>query len=575
MVKYILSYSQPNRHVLDIEMIISDNTAPNLKLCLPIWRPGRYEEGNFAKNIITFHVFDKKGNKLNFHKTNSSEWLVDTYMQGEIHVKYSFYCAKLDAGSCWLDEEQLYVNPILCFLYVAGSENKPVKLELHVPKDYKVACALKVEKGNVIKAPDYHTMVDSPFIASPTLKHSTYKSNGITFHLWFQGEMTMDLDKIKRDFIAFTDEEIGMFGSFPAKEYHFFFQIMPMDFHHGVEHQASTVIAMGPSYELMNKLYDDFLGISSHELFHAWNVKNFRPKEMTPYNYAERNFSKLGYVYEGITTYYGNLVLLRSGVFDENRYFNALNDRIQKHYHNYGRFNQTVTDASYDTWLDGYVDGAPHRKTNIYTEGCVVALLLDLSIRMFTKDKHSLDDVMKRLYDGFGKNKNIGYSDSDFVKIVSDIAGCSFQNFFDAFVYGTQDTQPILEEVLSHIGCEISINQSKLYHENCLGFKLDADKTIPTLKIIAPNSPAEKAGLCKDDEIIGVNGWKIENNFDALCNEKKNVGITLNIFSKNKLKTIFIKETMDQYYGRYSVIPMIKPTKQQVTSYIKWSKSSN
>ena len=570
-MKYILSYSNPNQHYLDIEFVITGIHSKKILVNLPVWRPGRYEEGNFAKNIKGFEVVDQYGKSLKFIKPQNHQWEIETNGEKEIHIRYNYYCGKLDAGSCWLDEHQFYINPIHCFLYVEGWEDKPVTVELNIPKNYKVACALKVEKGNIIKAHDYHTIVDSPFIASAGLQHNSYLSNGIKFHIWFQGECYIDWDRLLKDFKDFTDEEIKMFGSFPSQEYHFLFQMMPYEFHHGVEHLYSTVIAMGPGYALNNTMYDDFLTISSHELFHAWNVKTIRPVEMMPYRYSEKNYSRLGYVYEGITTYYGNLILLRSKGFNEEQYFRTLNDRIQKHYHNYGRFNQSVGDASFDTWIDGYVDGVPHRKTNIYTEGCIIALLLDLTIRMFSNDLKSLDDVMRRLYLEASKKIYKGYSEEDLQKSIEAIAGCSYQNFFDSFVYGIMDTKPLLEEALNHIGAELLIVPSNHIFENYLGFKLDPDSHKPLIKIIAPNSPAEVSGLSKGDEIIAVNGWKIENNIDALFNEHYNKGITLSVFSQNKLRTINIKEEKENYYGRYFVIPQKKITKKQASSYRNWA----
>ncbi len=570
-MKYILSYTNPNQHYIDIEFLITGIHSKKLIVNLPIWRPGRYEEGNFAKNIKGFEVIDIYGKSLNFKKIQNHQWEIETNGEKEIHIRYSYYCGKLDAGSCWLDEHQLYINPIHCFLYVDGWEDKPLSVELNIPADYKVACALKVEKGNIIKAHDYHTIVDSPFIASPDLKHNSYQSNGIKFHLWFQGECSIEWERMLKDFKDFTDEEIKLFGGFPVKEYHFLFQMMPYEFHHGVEHTASTVIAMGPDFALNNNMYDDFLGISAHELFHAWNVKTIRPVEMMPYRYSEKNYSRLGFVYEGITTYYGNLVLYRSKGFDDGQYFKTLNDRMQKHYHNYGRFNQSVGDASFDTWIDGYVDGIPHRKTNIYTEGCIIALLLDLTIRMYSHDAKSLDDVMRKLYHDSSEKSYKGFSEQDFQRAVEAIAGCSYQNFFASFVYGTMDTQPLLEEAFNHIGFELSVKPSNHIYENFLGFKLDNDNNKPIIKIIAPNSPAELAGLSKDDEIIAVNGWRIENNLDALCHEHYNKGITLSVFSQNKLKSLNIKESKERFYGRYSVIPQKKVTKKQLASFAKWA----
>src|SRR5437762_8327636 len=177
---------------------------------------------------------------------------------------------------------------------------------------------------------------------------------------------------------------------------------------------------------MKEEFYVDFIGVVSHELFHVWNVKTIRPAEMTPYDYTKENYSRLGFVYEGVTTYYGDLFLVRSGVYSISQFFAELNVRIQKHFDNYGRFNLSVADSSFDTWLDGYTPGIPNRKTSIYDEGCLIALMTDLLIRRYTQNKKSLDDVMKTLYFDFAKLHH-GYAEHDYTKVVENTGERSFK----------------------------------------------------------------------------------------------------------------------------------------------------
>jgi predicted metalloprotease with PDZ domain len=180
---------------------------------------------------------------------------------------------------------------------------------------------------------------------------------------------------------------------------------------------------------MRKELYDELLGVSSHELFHTWNVKNIRPKEMLPYKYNTENYATTGYIYEGITTYYGDLMLYRSGIFSDADYFRTLTQQFQKHLDNHGRFNYSVAASSFDTWLDGYVPGVPNRKVSIYTEGCLLAFIADAQIRKQTLNNSSLDDVMSALYNDFGKN-NIGYTANDYQTIIENITGQNWNHFF-------------------------------------------------------------------------------------------------------------------------------------------------
>jgi predicted metalloprotease with PDZ domain len=200
----------------------------------------------------------------------------------------------------------------------------------------------------------------------------------------------------------------------PVDEYHFIFQIVPYKFYHGVEHKKSTVITIGPGYAINGgDVYEDVLGVSCHELFHLWNIKTIRPIEMLPYDYTKENYSRSGYVYEGFTTYYGDKILLSSDVFNEQQYFVTLQERLLKHFHNFGRFSLSVTDSSWETWLDGYLPGAPYRKTNIYDEGCLIAFMLDVLILKATGNTKSLRDVClsgERLQNSFNDSTCKGSS---------------------------------------------------------------------------------------------------------------------------------------------------------------------
>jgi predicted metalloprotease with PDZ domain len=204
-------------------------------------------------------------------------------------------------------------------MYTKDTMQEKCSVELGIPADWKICCSMPQE-DHVLRALDYHELVDSPFIASPSMQHDFYVVNDIKFHLWFQGEFKPDWDRLKTDFTKFTEKQLEHFKAFPTDEYHFIFQITPYTTYHGVEHKASTVIALGPTYDVMEELYTELLGVSSHELYHAWNIKSIRPKEMYPYDFSKENYSRLGFVCEGVTTYLGDQFLLKSGVFDLDQY---------------------------------------------------------------------------------------------------------------------------------------------------------------------------------------------------------------------------------------------------------------
>lgn len=569
---YILSYTNPRQHFIDVELIIENVKTEELELQLPSWRPGRYELQNFAKNIQKWAAKTTKGEDLNFRKTSKDRWLVQTNGNNKIHIHYNYYAAQLDAGACWLDETQIYVNPIHLCIYMPERINEKCSLELKVPSEYKIATSLE-QKNNVLTAADYHELADSPFIAAADLIHFDYEAGGIVFNLWIKGECKPDKEKIIRDFTAYSKTQLEMFGSAPFKEFHFLYQILPYRIYHGVEHISSTVIALGPGHNLMKPdIYEDFLGVSSHELFHAWNVKAVRPVEMTPYKYDVENYNRLGFVTEGVTTYYGDLHLLRSKVFNPDEYIKDLVKNVQKHFDNFGRFNLSVADSSYDTWLDGYVEGIPNRKSSIYTEGCLCSFMLDILIMEQTNNSRSLDDVMRKLYE---KHSAQGYSEEDYKVIAEETAGISLDNFFNSFVYGVTDYEPLLLHSLDYIGCRLDKNQSPTYRERYFGIKSVNENGKAKIKSVAPGSPGFFAGLTRDDEIITVNRIKVENNFSDLLESGGEEEIQIGFFSLGQLKNTKIRKSKEEFYPFIFIKQIEKPTAQQQEAFNKWAYRGN
>lgn len=570
---YKVSAPHPTNHFLSIELMLEVRDETEMLLRLPAWRPGRYEIGNFAKNVKGFEVKDQSGAPLAFRKISKDTWEVKMNGAKSVSIRYSYYAAKLDAGSCWVDEEQIYINPIHCLLYVENRLHELCQLELLVPSSYKVATSLK-EKGRLkFFAEDYHELVDSPLIASSGLHYANYTSEGVPFHIWFQGNLSPNWKKILKDFQAFTDEQLRTMGSFPAPEYHFLIQVAPTKLYHGVEHLRSTVLALGPGHQLMDQpLYTDFVGVASHELFHAWNVKAIRPADMLPYDYTCENYSRLGFVYEGVTTYYGDYFLARCGVYSVDQFFIEIGNRLQKHFDNYGRFNLSVADSSFDTWLDGYVPGIPNRKTSIYDEGCLTAMMTDLLIRSKSQNKKSLDDVMKALYTDFAQ-ANIGYTEHDYMEIVNQMAGGSLIDFFMDYIYGTEDDEKFMNLCLNFVGCELQRSSNPKINERDFGFRIKQDGEKAIVTVIAPDSPADKAGLGIEDEIIAVNEMALKDNLDELLSQFTGNKVVVTIINPmKKLRDVVLSRNNKEYYPIYKLAKQNNPTPDAQRSFKAWLK---
>lgn len=552
MIRYSLSSPVPSSRYIRVEACFPIEDAKCLSLQLSSWRPGRYELGNFAKNIRGVKAVDSLGHPLQIQKVSKDCWRVENAPVGVITITYDYYSAQPDAGACWVDDELFYINPVHCILFDIDRMSLPVELTLDLPQDWQVASALKQSGRHTLLARDIHHLVDSPVMASRALRHRTYSVDEYQFHIWMHGESRPSWDRILADFQAFTKVQLQMMGSFPVSEFHFLVLLLPFPFYHGVEHTESTVLALGPGYKLMTPdNYADFLGVASHELFHVWNVKTLRPSDFIQYDYTRENYSRLGWVYEGFTTYYGDLFLCRSGFFDEKAFFNELNLRLQRHADNFGCLFSSVAESSFDTWLDGYVPGAPGRKTSIYDEGCLIALILDLYIRKGSRGKASLDDLFIRLYNDFAA-RGKGYTEADIARLAISLSDEHAVEIFSGAIRARTSYIGFLEELLPEVGCVLSKKSSSLLHESRFGLRTLVEGGMTKVAMVLPGSPAEGAGISRDDEILACNGWKVEGNLGDLTGLSDEF-CELMLASQKKIRKVFLKMESTTWFDKLSI----------------------
>lgn len=451
-------------HYIAVDARLTDVASAEVELQLPAWRPGRYELQPFAKFIQRFDVVDASGRPLPVRKMGKDRWRVQTNGATELTACYNFYALlptpnQLNAGSSFLNDTLLYVNPVNLCVYAEGRLTEPCTLELAIPTTWTVACGLERADtpGTVtLRAADYYQLVDSPLVAAPVLQHVQYEVGNVPFHVWVQGGRctdgapTFDADRIVRDFGRFTRRQMDLYGEFPERDYHFLVLVLPVAHYHGVEHRNSTVLVLGPNDE-GEGLYQDLLGVASHELFHAWNVIRIRPTELLPYDFTRETYFETCFVAEGITTYYGDLMLRQSGVFDDAAYLKELQVLLKRHFEQNGRAAQSLVESSWDLWLDGYEKGVPDRKVSVYNKGAIVALIMDLHLRRLTNHARSLDDVMRLMWERYGR-PFVGYTLADYRAVTEAVAGESLDGYYDTCIFGNEPLETLLNEYLAWVG---------------------------------------------------------------------------------------------------------------------------
>ena len=355
-----MSTPQTVRYVLtrdvDAQRIHFSATFPERKdawtLQLPTRRPGRYELGNFAQYVLWVEGVDEDGERMRLANKTSTRGPFLQASQGGMAVS----CGHSQQGRRASKRLVLRVRQLL--MYDLERQDCPPTSSSPTsssPEEggWALAVALPWDPGRGPRdaREDVQHLMDSPWMASPKLWHDHYREQGLDVHIWVHDTLPEDPARFVADHVAFTRAQLSYFGSFPVQEYHFLYLFPDRDVRHGVEHEDSTVIAIGPAERVRSEEgYMEILGIASHELYHAWNVKRIRPAEWTPYDFTGPCPSELGYVAEGVTTYMGDLFLLEAGIVDLTGWCALMTKLLERHLNNPGRLNMSVAASSFDTW---------------------------------------------------------------------------------------------------------------------------------------------------------------------------------------------------------------------------------
>jgi predicted metalloprotease with PDZ domain len=509
MIHYKISCPNPAAQFLRIDLIFSCQAGEPVRLQLPAWRAGRYQIANYAQNLRGFTASNSKGEPVPFTKTTKDRWELIAPDDTLIHITYEYWAGKMDAGSAWVDDQQVYFNLVNCCFELLGRSTEPIAVQLDLEDYPHRAVTLTQTEASTWMAENFQILADATVLAAKKVEQETYAIGNTRFHTWFHGEIHFDRTRFIDQLQVFSNRMIADFGSFPEEEYHFIFHLLPYPHYHGVEHRRGTVITFGPGSSLAEEeALEELLGISCHELYHAWNVCRIRPKEFLPYDFSKETYTRAGLILEGVTTYFGDLYLLKSGVYNLPTYLRHLEKIIQREAAHYGWKNASIQESSHDLWLDGYVSGIPDRKVNIYSRGALLSLCLDV---ILLQEGSSLAQVMKGMWENFGLPFK-GYEVKDFEKLVSASVSNSekITHFFDSYVRGKEDLYPVLEDCFSALGIEIkkTLSENTLLHR--AGIQLNGDQVIQQ---IHPDSKAYQY-LMVHDQLLDLNLenaiWEVE-----------------------------------------------------------------
>ncbi len=569
---YTIRWTHPNSHYLEITMTL-DAARDSVDIALPVWRPGRYFRQDFAKNIVGVSATDLVGKPLPVRKIERSRWRLAVGPQPGVVVQYRYYARQLDAGESYVDDAEVYVNPVTCLMYVPGGEMRPVLLKLAPPAGWRTAIAADMDSAaGGYRFNNYHDLVDAPLLMSPDLKRFTFELKGAEIDVAVQGEANYQPDSLLRDIRAIVTEQSDIMGGVPFERYLFLYHFVPFAIRHGVEHQNSTSIVIGPPDFTDPKYRRGFLGVTSHEFFHVWNVERIRPAAIYWPDYSQENYTTTMWMYEGVTSYYGDLTLVRAGLTGEKKYFSRLARAIKRYKNTYGRHVTSVTDVSWDSWMKGMGNAPPNTYYSYYLKGELIGLLLDLEIRHRTGNKKSLDHVMRALNKAYAR-RGMGVPENGVQATVQSVTGLDFSNFFRDYVHGTAEID--FNAFLGQAGLELTARVADNHASAGLGIALKRDAEQAVISNVRPGSPADLAGLDTEDILLAIDGKRVRPETLDLLLRAYAPGDTVNIsiFHRDQLRSHAIALEAAEP-DEYKIQRLKKTTKAQDRIRKGWLKAS-
>jgi len=540
MIRYTISLDKANQHLIDVSMTVDQRLRKNQELWLPDWIPGSYMIRDFSRNIVLLNAYEDK-TPIKISKKSKSTWLLQEDVD-KLTINYQVYAWDLSVRSAHFDDQHCFFNGTSTFIALKGLEELPHRVEIIAPvhphlKDWKVATSMQNINTDQMgfgsyQSQNYAELIDHPFEIADYIEVD-FLVCGIEHKMVFvEAPKNIDLQRIAEDVQSICQYECEFFKDEkpPFNQYLFMTFVQKQGFG-GLEHMSSTALhcshadlpLIGEDKTNKSTDYQKFLSLCCHEYFHCWNVKRIKPARFGAYQLQQEINTELLWFFEGITSYYDELFLVRAGVISPENYLDMIAKNITRYMRGSGRQKQSIADSSFDAWTKFYKqdENASNAIVSYYIKGGLVAFCLDFEIRKLTDNKFSLDDLMIELWNSFGKNQ-IGVGENDIQTLAEKISGQSMREYFNHILYSTEELD--LESLFNNLGIYFQLlPESKKMDQGGFVEKKSQRDTTCSLAInhrvsasgaeiisVFDGGCASRAGLSSGDIIIALDGYKVK-----------------------------------------------------------------
>ena len=511
-ISYTVRFLAPATHYAEIEAVLPVDGRPAVELMMAAWTPGSYLIREYARHVEAVSAATLGGRPLAVAKSSKNRWRVETGGADRISVAYRVYCREMSVRTNWVEADFAMLNGAPTFLTLADAAPRPhdVRIEPAPGWSESVTALPPAPDGrpHSYRAADFDTLVDSPIIAGNPTTYP-FAVDGTPHALVNVGEGGVwDGPTSAADVERITREQHRIWGFFPYDRY--LFLNMLVEAGGGLEHRDSTLLMTSRWTTRDRRRYLRWLGTVSHELFHAWNVKQLRPAALGPFDYEREAYTPSLWMVEGLTSYYGPLVVHRAGISTREEYLEALSGQIQALQTTPGRLVQPVADASHDAWIKFYRPNENSRNTTVsyYIKGAVIGFLLDARVREATGGRRSLDDVLQVAYARYSGDR--GFRPGEFEAVASDIAGVDLGDWFDRAIRSTEELD--YRAALDWFGLEFasgSAADEDAAAPAWLGLGTRAAGGRLLVAGVPRGTPGYEAGFNVGDEIIAIDDYRV------------------------------------------------------------------
>ncbi len=530
-VRYRITPVDPAAHLFEVVVDIAEPLAGGQQLALPAWIPGSYMIREFARHIVAIAA-ESERQAVSLTKLDKHTWQA-AHCDRSLRVTYRVYAWDPSVRAAHLDDGHGFFNGTSVFLRAIGLEDRPHEVDLRPPagrtyRDWRVATTLPEKDAprhgfGTYVADDYDALIDHP-VEMGTFRLERFDAAGVPHEIAYTGAIPhFDAARVDADLAVLCAAQIDFFGSPAPFDRYVFLTAVSGDGYGGLEHRASTALqtsrdalpAVGERDGERSTGYLTFLGLVSHEYFHSWNVKRIKPAAFAPYDLSRENYTSLLWVFEGFTSYYDDLFLVRTGLATEAQYLAMLAKTIDDVASGVGRTTQSIAESSFDAWVKYYRqdENTPNAVVSYYKKGSLVALCLDLYIREQSRGRASLDHAMRHLWERYGRRfyagerraQRQGLAEQDFAAEVAEATGVDVSDVVARWAYGT-DELPIAA-LFERVGLAVDRDAAK--PAASLDAKLATAGNETRLATVTLGGAAHAAGLAAGDLLVAIDGLRV------------------------------------------------------------------